>query len=224
MGAPAAASPQAVAPTPDNEAAPTVTPAPPAAATASPPQPAAPAATTPVPTTAPIAASADAGTSIYARLLSGGIGAVALPPGFALVQVHPGTSLSVAFVGPPGLLGEVDVELAGPDVHDQIAFLVFSSADAAGAALQRARVAVDEQDPLSILPYGAAVPIRCRSAGGGAANDSGANVTACFSQSGSVLVVGLSAGNNAAPTQQIRLDRAVALLTTGLRQLVALTQ
>jgi hypothetical protein len=161
-------------------------------------------------------------TTITGRLLSSAIAASALPAVFSAPVVGSSTTIQQLLAETPDLVGEVDIALTGPDTQDLIGYLVFSSDEAAAATLRDVRLGPDEDNPQDFFPYGLDTLARCRSAGSSTSIGGRVGATACFAQSGSVLIVGLSAAADPGDVLQHGSPaRAIALLATGIRHFAA---
>jgi hypothetical protein len=180
-----------------------------------------------MPASTPVAApgrqtSSSGDTTITGRLLRSAIANNALPAVFSAPVVSSSATIQQMLAGTPDLVGEVDIALTGPDTQDLIAYLVFSSDDAAVAALRDVRLGPDEDNPQDFFPYGLDTLARCRSAGSSTPDAGRVGATACFAQSGSVLIVGLSAAADPGDVLQHGSPaRAIALLATGIRHFAA---
>jgi hypothetical protein len=152
------------------------------------------------------------------RLREGALTAGDLPGGFSAPQRTSTTVLRDSLTPGHELVGEVDFSVSGPDAQDVVAYLVFATPADATAFFAAPRVASEERNPLTFVPYGLDNPVQCRSAGvrGQAGNLLG--MTACFVPRGTVVVVGISTlVDSSAALSHGNPDNAITLVAVGLR-------
>jgi len=162
-----------------------------------------------------------AATALFGKLERTPITAAELPSGSTDPRASRGASVQAANAAVPGLIGEIDVALTGPDDRDGIAYLVFPADGAAAHAFASQSAGQAARDVVSFAPSGIGYPTRCISAAVPQAGGPALGTTICYVRIGYVEVVGLSArADPSGRTPQGDPEQAIALARAGVQHLL----
>lgn len=162
-----------------------------------------------------------AATALFGRLERTPMTADELPSGNTDPRAGRGTAVQEANAPIPGLIGELDISVTGPDDRDRIAYLVFPADELAARVFATQNAGRAAHDALSFAPSGIGYPTRCASAAVPQTGGPALGTSVCYVRIGYVEVVGLSASaDTSGRMPQGDPERAIALARAGVQHLL----